>query len=186
MKYRKQLFVASQSGLLVLLALLPTHSQVVAATIDQLKARAYDYGNGNTIGAGAGLVAETNGDDGNGDGDDDDEGATAVNPLWNKLTSAAVHAGHGTFMAFAFVILFPLGAMSQHFTFLGRHKLHLHVGCQLFGYALVLMGSILGIWLAVGAQDVRFRKYISASSIRCANLRLGSGSTTLTRSWDSV
>jgi hypothetical protein len=158
-----------------LLALLPTNSQVKAARIDQLKAPAYDYGNGNTNGAGSGIVAETDGDDsdGNSERGNNDRRATPENPLWNKLTQAAVHAGHGTFMAFAFAILFPLGAMSQHFTFLGRHKLHFHVGCQLFGYALVLMGSILGIWLAVGTQDVRFRKHIPASSIRCANLRLG-------------
>lgn len=81
--------------------------------------------------------------------------AKVPNPLWGKVTKTAVHACHGVFMAFAFVVVLPLGAMSPHFSFLGSHKLRFHIGCQLFAYALILMGFVFGLWVAVGAQDVR-------------------------------
>jgi hypothetical protein len=76
------------------------------------------------------------------------------NPLWSKVTSKAVHASHGVFMAFAFVVVLPLGAMSPHFSFMGKYKLRFHIGCQLSAYALILMGFVFGLWVAIGAQDV--------------------------------
>lgn len=76
------------------------------------------------------------------------------NPLWSKVTSTAVHASHGVFMAVAFVVVLPLGAMSPHLSFIGKYRLRFHIGCQLVAYALILMGFVFGLWVAVGAQDV--------------------------------
>ncbi|KAH8905755.1 hypothetical protein BR93DRAFT_968989 [Coniochaeta sp. PMI_546] len=75
------------------------------------------------------------------------------NPLWGKVTAAAVHASHGVFMAVAFVVVLPLGAMSPHLSFIGKYRLRFHIGCQLVAYALILMGFVFGLWVAVGAQD---------------------------------
>ncbi|KAB5578803.1 hypothetical protein GE09DRAFT_1262026 [Coniochaeta sp. 2T2.1] len=78
---------------------------------------------------------------------------SSPNPLWTPPTQLAVHVSHGVLMAVAFVLLLPLGAMTPHLSFLGRQKLRVHIGCQLFAYALILMGFVFGLWVAVGAQD---------------------------------
>jgi hypothetical protein len=93
------------------------------------------------------------------------ERAHPINPLWTHFISTAVHATHGSLMAIAFVLLFPLGALSQKLQFLGRYKLHFHVGCQMFGYCVVLMGFILGIWCAIGTQDVSFQVHSHSSHL---------------------
>lgn len=73
---------------------------------------------------------------------------------WSKTTGAAVHASHGTLMAVAFVIIFPLGALATHVGPPGHCRTTFHVACQLAGAVFVLLGFVMGCWLTVDTGTV--------------------------------
>jgi len=69
---------------------------------------------------------------------------------------------HGVLMGFAFVIFFPLGAMTiRLLSFTGA--VWVHAGSQVFAYSAALAAFGIGLWIAVNTQQVRPSPALSPS-----------------------
>ena len=60
-----------------------------------------------------------------------------------------IQIAHGFIMAFAFVVLFPVGALMRHLTIIPKVIPVVHVPIQLFALAMVITGLGLGVFLAL-------------------------------------
>lgn len=63
---------------------------------------------------------------------------------------------HGTLMASAFALVFPLGAILLRMLPVSRRPVRAHYALQMLGYAMVLGGMGLGLWLGL---EVRYLDY---------------------------
>jgi hypothetical protein len=78
---------------------------------------------------------------------------------YQEIINNRADKAHGTVMALTVVLIFPLGALSRvmlHRVMSPRSLLHFHIGCQIFGMALLLAGFGLGVWTAILHGEVLF------------------------------
>ena len=70
-----------------------------------------------------------------------------------KAMRERVVEAHGITMSLAFVVLFPLGALTIRFMSM-RGIVWIHASAQLFAYAVALAGFGMGVWIAYTTDQV--------------------------------
>lgn len=73
----------------------------------------------------------------------------------SQATMNNADISHGVLMGIATVLVFPIGGLIARLS-KSRYTFWIHVGCQLFGLALLLAGFGTGIWTAIIHQEVGF------------------------------
>ena len=68
-------------------------------------------------------------------------------------------------MAVAFVVLFPLGALTIR-VLRSRSVVYIHAGSQLLAYTVALAGFGIGVWVAHTTHQVRSRRLSPGHPLR--------------------
>ncbi|KAI9844188.1 MAG: hypothetical protein M1838_002291 [Thelocarpon superellum] len=114
----------------------PTTMAVVPANTAAASPQAGGYGGGSSGGGSS---------DGDSDGDDDSYGGGYSSVAATQQRNFQI--AHGTLMGLAFVVIFPLGGIVVR-TLNSPSVAYVHGSIQAIGYAVVLAGLGVGVWLA--------------------------------------
>lgn len=146
---------------------LPEHSNMGAFKLDLTKAAGGSslnpFQDATASSTTAAASGSTSGPDASSSGAPDSTGGSAGNDSGSggdgeeggsKAMTHRMVIAHGILMALAFVIFFPLGALTIRFLSV-RHTIWIHAGAQVFAYSIAIAAFGLGVWIAVHTEQVR-------------------------------
>lgn len=107
-----------------------------------------------TAAGGTAPTAAVSGANSGPDANSTSESSGASSDGGNKALIHRTVIAHGIIMPLAFVIFFPLGALTIRLLSMPG-TVWVHAGAQVFAYSMAIAGLGLGVWIAVNTQQVQ-------------------------------